>query len=174
MKGKNKTRKAFSPIDCAINDKITIFYDRPTTACLKAWRLTYLRQHDYFTSQIMTFKNYGIMRLPAVALCLKTMIKTLYAQISRHFSEAYKVLLIFITRKSRCLPLFSGACRFPVVRSEFPPCCCFDKSRWIYDAWWLITIWLPSKGQLISEGDYGVYKSPKNKQNFLKDFCPSL
>ena len=34
LKEKTKTEKDFSPIDCTINDKITLFYDCPTTACL--------------------------------------------------------------------------------------------------------------------------------------------
>ena len=32
--------------------------------------------------------------------------------------------------------------------------------------------WL--KGQLISKGHFGVFKSTKNQRNFCKDFCPSL
>ena len=30
----------------------------------------------------------------------------------------------------------------------------------------------PSKGQLISEGTVGVFKSPKKRTNFLKGFLP--
>ena len=30
------------------------------------------------------------------------------------------------------------------------------------------------KGQLISEGKFGVFKSPQIRTKFLKDFCPSL
>ena len=31
-----------------------------------------------------------------------------------------------------------------------------------------------AKGQLISERNLGVFKSPKIQTKFLKDFCPSL
>ena len=48
LKEKTKTEKAFSPIDCAINGKITIFLWLPDY-CLPAWRLTYFWKHDYFT-----------------------------------------------------------------------------------------------------------------------------
>ena len=30
------------------------------------------------------------------------------------------------------------------------------------------------KGQIMSEGNFGVLNFQKNNQNFLKDFCPSL
>ena len=32
----------------------------------------------------------------------------------------------------------------------------------------------PTKGQIISEGNFSVFKSPKNQRNFSKDFCSSL
>ena len=32
---------------------------------------------------------------------------------------------------------------------------------------------LPSKGQLISKGHFGVFKSTKKATKFFKDFCPS-
>ena len=31
-----------------------------------------------------------------------------------------------------------------------------------------------TKGQLISERNFGVFKSPKNPTKFLTDFCPSF
>ena len=31
-----------------------------------------------------------------------------------------------------------------------------------------------TKGQIISEGNFGVLNFSKNQQNYLKDFCPSL
>ena len=30
------------------------------------------------------------------------------------------------------------------------------------------------KGQLISERNFGVFKSPKKRAKFLNDFCPSI
>ena len=31
-----------------------------------------------------------------------------------------------------------------------------------------------TKGQLISKGNFGVFKSTKKQRNFCKDFCPNL
>ena len=32
----------------------------------------------------------------------------------------------------------------------------------------------PAKGQLFSEGNFDVFKSPKKRNKFLKYFCPNL
>ena len=32
----------------------------------------------------------------------------------------------------------------------------------------------PAKGQLFSEGNFDVFKSPKKRTKFLKNFCPNL
>jgi hypothetical protein len=54
-------------------------------------------------------------------------------------------------------------------------------TTWIYDNIWtgeeeisLQSLMAFTKGQLISEWNFGVFKSPKKPTKFLTDFCPSF